>query len=208
MKKVIFSLATAVALTTTVFAGKNVAPVSIPPLPVPEKPQAPVAVPPLGLYIGGGLTFVKSECQCDTNVKFSDGTTSKVNSAKTYGINLKAGYTFSEYLAVEAKYLYTPWGDKDKTLKHYGIYLKPIAPVNDNIDVYGLLGYGKTECETLKQSYKGLAWGLGAEYTFGQKKNGLKEGWGVYAEYTRPLKKSGSKNITTNALSGGVAYHF
>lgn len=208
MKKVIFSLATAVALTSTAFAGKNVAPAPIPPLPVPQKPQAPVAVPPLGLYIGGGLTFVKSECQCDTNVKFSDGTTSKVNSAKTYGINLKAGYTFSEYLAVEAKYLYTPWGDEDKTLKHYGIYIKPIAPVNENIDVYALLGYGKTECETIKQSYKGLAWGLGAEYTFGQKKNGLKEGWGIYAEYTRPLKKSGSTNITTNALSGGVSYHF
>ncbi len=211
MKKIIFSLATAVALSSTAFAGKNVAPVSIPSLPVPQKPQlpqTPAVVPPLGLYIGGGLTFVKSKCQCDKNVKFSDDTTSKVNSAKTYGINLKAGYTFTEYLAVEAQYLYTPWGDKDKTLKHYGIYVKPIAPVNDNMDVYALLGYGKTECETINNSYKGLAWGLGAEYTFGQKKDGLKNGWGVYAEYTRPLKKSGSKNITTNAVSGGVSYHF
>jgi len=213
MKKIIFSLATAVALSSTAFAGKNVAPVSIPPLPVPEKPLAPQApaptvVPPLGLYIGGGLTFVKSDCQCDSNVRFSDGTTSKTNSAKTYGINLKAGYSFTDYLAIEAQYLYTPWGDKDKTLKHYGIYIKPTAPVNENIDVYGLLGYGKTECETLNQSYKGLAWGLGAEYTFGEKKDGLKNGWGVYAEYTRPLKKSGSKNITTNVLNTGVSYHF
>ena len=208
MKKVIFSLTVAAALSTAAFAGKNVAPVSIPPLPVPTKPKAPVVVPPLGLYIGGGLTFVKSECQCDTNVKFSDGSTSKVNSAKTYGINLKAGYSFNEYIAIEAKYLYTPWGDEDKTLKHYGIYLKPTAPVSENLDVYGLLGYGKTECETIKESHKGLAWGLGAEYTLGQKKDGLKEGWGVYAEYSRPIKKSGSKNITTNALSGGVSYHF
>ncbi len=211
MKKIFFSLATVVALSATAFAGKNVAPVTIPPVPVPPKPQisqTPTIIPPLGLYIGGGLTFVKSECQCDTNVHFSDNTTSKVNSAKTYGVNLKAGYTFTEYLAIEAKYLYTPWGDDYKTLKHYGIYIKPIAPVNDNIDVYGLLGYGKSECETLNKSYKGLAWGLGAEYTFGQKKEGLKNGWGVYAEYTRPLKKSGSQNITTNAISGGVSYHF
>ena len=209
MKKTIFSLTVAAALSTAAFAGKNVAPVSIPPLPVPTKPKAPVVVPPLGLYIGGGLTFVKSECQCDPSVKCGDGSScAKANSAKTYGINLKAGYSFNEYIAVEAKYLYTPWGDEDKTLKHYGIYLKPTAPVSENLDVYGLLGYGKTECETVKESYKGLAWGLGAEYTLGQKKDGLKEGWGVYAEYSRPLKKSGSKNITTNAVSGGVSYHF
>ena len=210
MKKIIISLTAVAALSTTAFAGKNVAPVDVPALPIPEKPKAPtpVAVPPLGLYIGGGLTFVKSECQCDTNVKFSDGTTSKVNSAKSYGVNLKAGYSFNEYIAIEAKYLYTPWGDEDKTLKHYGIYLKPTAPVSENLDVYGLLGYGKTECETLKESYKGLAWGLGAEYTLGEKKNGTKEGWGIYAEYSRPLKKTGSKEITTNAISGGVSYHF
>ncbi len=210
MKKIIFSLATVVALSATAFAGKNVAPVTIPPVPVPEKPQlpqTPAVVPPLGLYIGGGLTFVKSECTCKP-LTLSNNASTTTNSAKTYGINLKAGYSFTEYLAIEAKYLYTPWGDKDKTLKHYGVYLKPIAPVNENIDVYGLVGYGKTECETLNQSFKGLAWGLGAEYTFGQKKDGIKNGWGVYAEYTRPLKKSGSKDITTNALSTGVSYHF
>jgi len=207
MKKIIFSLVAATALSSTLFAGKNVAPAPIPPLPVPEKP-APAVLPPLGLYIGGGLTYAKSECQCDTTIRFANGTTSKTNSGKSYGVNLKAGYDFSEYVGVEGRYIYTPWGDKDKTLKHYGIYLKPNAPVTENIDVYALLGYGKTECETLSNSYKGFAWGLGAEYSFGKKTDGIKEGWGVFAEYSRPLKKSGSKNIKTNVITGGVSYHF
>ena len=211
MKKVIFSLVATVALSSVAFAGKNVAPVPVPSIPIPQKPQPPVTpavLPPLGLYVGGGLTYVHSKCKCDSNVHFSDGTNGRTNKADTYGINLKAGYTFNDYLAIEGQYLYTPWGDEDKTLKHYGLYLKPTAPVADNLDVYGLLGYGKTECETTNDSFKGFAWGLGAEYTFGQKVSGAKNGWGVYAEYTRPLKKSGSKNITTNAVSTGVAYHF
>lgn len=209
MKKVIFSLVAVAALSSVAYAGKNVAPAIIPPAPVPQKPIVPpTIVPPLGLYIGGGLTYVKSECQCNTNVTFSDGSTSRVHSGKTYGVNLKGGYSFNEYLAFEAKYMYTPWGDKDKTLKHYGIYVKPTAPVTNNIDAYALLGYGKTECETLNDSYKGMSWGLGAEYALGGKKKGLKNGFSVYAEYLRPLKKSGSKNITVNTVSGGVAYHF
>ncbi len=208
MKKVIFSLVAATALSSTLFAGKNVAPAPVPALPVPEKPAAPAVLPPLGLYIGGGLTYAKGECQCDTAVRFADGTTSKKSTGKTYGVNLRAGFDLNEYIGIEGRYIYTPWKDKDKTLKHYGVYLKPMYNVVDNVDVYGLLGYGKTECETLNDSYKGLAWGLGAEYQFNKKKDGLSNGWGVYAEYSRPLKKSGAKNIKTNVISGGVAYHF
>jgi len=207
MKKVIFSLVAAAALSSTVYAGKNVAPAPIPPLPVPEKP-APAVLPPLGLYIGGGLTYAKSECQCDTDVRFADGTSSRVNEGKTYGINLKAGYDFNEYIGVEGKYMYTPWGDEDKTLKHYGLYVKPNLPVTENFDAYALLGYGKTECETVDDSFKGFAWGLGTEYTFSNKKDGTKEGWGVYAEYVRPVKKSDAKDIKVDTLSAGVTYHF
>ncbi len=208
MKKVIFSLVTVATLSSVAYAGKNIVPAVIPPAPLPQKPITTEVIPPLGLYIGGGLTYVKSECQCNDNVKFSDGTTSRENSGKSYGVNLKGGYSFNEYLAFEAKYIYTPWGDKEKTLKHYGVYLKPTAPITENFDAYALIGYGKTKCETLNDSFKGVSWGLGTEYSLNKKKSGLKDGFSVYAEYLRPLKKSGSKNITTNTISGGVAYHF
>ena len=202
MKKVIFSLVAVAALSSTAFAGKSIAPAPLPPLPVPEKP-APEVLPPLGLYIGGGFTYAKSECKCDEKVA-----NSKTHEGKTYGVNLKAGYDFNEYIGIEGKYLYTPWGDKEKTLKHYGLYVKPNMPLTENIDAYALLGYGKTECETLDNSYKGFAWGIGTEYTISGKKAGAKEGWGVYAEYLRPIKKSGDKSIKADTISAGVAYHF
>ena len=200
MRKITFSIATIAMLTISANAGKNVAPAPSEPIPV---------VLPMGLYIGGGLTYAHSKCQCNTNVVFSDGSTSRVHSGTSYGVNLKAGYfLIDNYLAIEGKYIYTPWGDQDKTLKHYGIYLKPSYPITDKFDTYALLGYGQTECETLNDKFKGFSWGLGAEYTFNKKVSNKKDGFGVYVEYLRPLKKTGSRNITVDMVHLGVSYNF
>jgi len=202
MKKITTTIAAIAIMTISANAGKNFVPATVEPIPVP------VVKIPLGLYLGGGFTYASSECQCDPDVKFSDGSTSKVSSATTYGYNLKAGYTINRFLAVEAKYINTPWGDEDNSIKHYGIYLKPTYSVTDHIDIYALLGYGKTECETLKDSETGFAWGAGAEYTINKKVQGLKDGLGVYVEYLRPLKKTGNKEITIDMVNAGVSYHF
>ncbi len=202
MRKTLSTIAAIAVMTISANAGKNYIPAVVEPIPVP------VVEIPLGLYLGGGFTYANSECQCDDSVKFSNGTTSKKTKGDTYGYNLKAGYTINEFMAVEAKYINTPWGDNDKSLKHYGIYFKPTYSVSENIDIYALLGYGQTECETLKDKQKGFAWGAGAEYTINPKNQGLKEGVGIYIEYLRPLKKTGNKDITVDMVNAGVAYHF
>ena len=202
MKKITLSIATLAIIAISAQAGKNVVPAPVEPIPVP------VALP-LGLYLGGGLTYAHSKCQCDRSLTCSDGRSCAIpHKGNTYGFNLKAGYNYNEYIGIEAKYIYTPWGDKDKTLKHYGIYLKPTYPINENLDIYALLGYGKTECETINDSQKGFAWGAGAEYTFKKKVEGKKDGLGVYVEYLRPLKKTGNKNITIDMVNAGVTYNF
>jgi len=202
MKKLTVTIATFAIMAVSAQAGKNVIPASVDPIPVP-------VYAPLGLYLGGALTYAKSKCQCDTSVICSDGTScSTPHKGTTYGANLKAGYMYNQYIGIEGKYIYTPWGDKDKTLKHYGIYLKPTYPITEHIDIYALLGYGKTECETVKGSQKGFAWGAGAEYTINKKISGKKDGLGVYVEYLRPLKKTGNKNITVDMVSAGVSYSF
>lgn len=208
MKKLMVSFAAAFAvMASSAQAGKNVIPTTSDPIPVP-------VYAPLGLYLGAGLIYSSSECQCDPSLKCSnDGgktlvSCAKVKGGKTYGVSLKAGYNITDYLAIEAKYIYTPWGDKNKTLKHYGLYLKPSYALNNNFDIYALLGYGKTECETIQGSQKGFAWGLGAEYTINKKVSGKKDGFGVYVEYLRPLKKTGNRNITVDMVNAGLSYHF
>ena len=202
MKKLTVTIATLAIMAVSAQAGKNVAPAPVEPIPVP-------VYAPLGLYLGGALTYSHSKCQCDPSVICSNGQScSTPHKGTTYGVNLKAGYMYNQYIGIEGKYIYTPWGDKDKTLKHYGLYLKPTYPVTDHIDVYALLGYGKTECETIKGSQKGFAWGAGAEYTINKKISGKKDGLGVYVEYLRPLKKTGNKNITVDMVSIGASYNF
>lgn len=206
MKKITIAIASLAIMAVSAQAGKNVVPAQVKPIPVP-------VYAPLGLYLGGALTYSHSKCQCDPSLQCSTNGTNTVSCAQvhggtTYGIDLKAGYMFNQYIGIEGKYIYTPWGDKNKTLKHYGLYLKPTYPINDHLDIYALLGYGKTECETLKGSQKSFAWGAGAEYTINKKISGKKDGLGVFVEYLRPLKKTGNKNITVDMVNAGVSYNF
>jgi len=209
MKKVILSIVTVAALSsTTLFAGKNSAPaVEVPaPVPIPAV-TTKSSTPPLGLYVGGGFTYASTECECK-ELKTKNGTINGKSEGSTSGINLKAGYDFNEFIGLEGKYIYTPWGDEDKSLEHYGIYLKPNYAVNENLDLYALVGYGKTKCEYQNLDENGFAWGVGGEYLIGKKENGKKSGWGVYVEYNRPLRKTDDKDIKTDVANAGVSYHF
>ena len=204
MKKILISLTAVAAMGTSfAFAGQNTMKAPAEPVEIPkssdEKPSNLKL--PLGLYLGGGFTYASTECECkDIGVD----TTSE---GKTYGVNLKAGYDYNKFIGIEAKYLHTPWGDDGKALKHYGVYLKPNYSFSKNMDLYGLLGYGETKCESQDLDKKGFAWGVGGEYTLNKKK-GKKNGVGVYVEYLRPLKKNSPQEITTDVANVGVAYHY
>ena len=201
MKKVLFSVISATLLIGTANAGKNVVPAPVEPIPVP------VAAVPLGLTLGLGLAYSHGECQCDPSVICADGRScGKLHKNTSYGINLKADYMYNSYIGAEAKYVYAPYKGYD--MKHYGLYFKPTLPAGDNLDIYALLGYGKTECQTSGDSYKGFAWGVGAEYTLNKKVSGKKDGFGVYVEYLRPLKKTGNKKITVDMVNAGISYSF
>ncbi len=204
MKKILLSTVAAIMAATVAHAGKNVQLPPSEPIPIPTT----IAAIPLGLYLGGGLTYSKADCKCSP-IDLANGVTYQPEfESTTYGFNLKAGYDFNKFIGLEAKYIYTPWGDDDRTLKHYGIYLKPNYALTQNVDIYALLGYGKTECETLKDSQKGFAWGVGASYTFNERVKDKKDGLGVYVEYLRPIKKDGRKDITVDMVNAGLQYNW
>ena len=58
MKKLTVTIATLAIMAVSAQAGKNVIPAPVEPIPVP-------VYAPLGLYLGGALTYSKSKCQCD-----------------------------------------------------------------------------------------------------------------------------------------------
>ncbi len=200
MKQLAKSILVSSLLIVSANAGKDVVPA------VSEPVAVPTPYVPLGLYLGAGLNYTHGKCQC-AGLTCSDGTScGNVHKNDVYGFNLKAGYMFNDYLGVEAKYIYAPWKGFD--IKHYGLYLKPTYPVTDKLDIYALLGYGKTECQISSENYKHFGWGVGAEYIFGKKIENKKKGFGVYVEYLRPLKKTGNKKITIDMVNTGVSYSF
>lgn len=200
-----------------------VEPVVIPtPVVIPKVVVAPVVpvVPvvnnilPLGLYVALGLTAARYNPDCGCPVKG--------NVDKTAGVIGRIGYDFNEFLGVEARGIKTKWSSEGGDLEHYGVFLKPMYPVSNDINVYGLAGYAKTETAggtRRKTDTEALAWGLGFEYDFttdvpkegryGRTFDGYgdqENGWGLFADYERLVQKSGSPDFDTANI--GITYDF
>ena len=116
---------------------------------------------------------------------------------------LQAGYQFNQYVAIEGRYWNSitersqdswsrypdqetqdngEWSDGD--FEAWGIYVKPMYPVTEALDVYALLGYGNVEsddhywynAEGLDED--GFQWGLGASY-------GITESVSLFLDYVQ-----------------------
>ena len=243
MKKLHMILVTSLAMSSLAYAGGDIlpsvyeeevvvpveeyiAPVVIKPEPTPvvvvpnlvtPQPIVPVLkdILPLGLYVGLGLTEANYEPSCGCAV-----TGEKDN---TTGVIGRLGYDFNQYVGVEARGIRTNWKSNGGKFKHYGAFIKPMYPVSNGINVYGLAGVAatKTERSTTRQytDANGFAWGAGLEYDFGRDvaKAGRysrdfdgygdqEGGWGLFADYERLLQKSGSPDF--NTINAGVTYDF
>lgn len=196
---------------------KVIPPVKVVPL-VPVIPPVPPIVlkdiAPLGLYVALGLTAARYDpsCGCATAVGDVD---------KTAGVIGRIGYDFNEYFGLEGRGIRTNWKSSGGKIKHAGLFAKPMYPVSNDINVYGLAGYAKTTTQGSKRRVNAetFAWGAGLEYDFGTDtaKEGKydrdfdgygdqEEGWGLFADYERLVQKSGSPDLDT--LNVGVTYDF
>ena len=215
MKVLISKLLISVALlSASIYAGgKRVTPVEAEVLPIPED------ISPW--YLGLGLVAAKFH-SCGDNCDYED---------VTYGAMLRGGYDFNQYFGVEARGIKTfldegPFGGVP--LQHIGIYTKPQYPLSEQVNIYGLLGYGYTENlgNGGRLNYfdndHGFSAGLGLEYDLSDKDGDLEDkanydrtfdgyadqgiGWTLFADYQRLLIKSGVPDM--DVLSFGLRYDF
>jgi len=230
MKKLNIVL-TAVAVSSFAYAGGDILPpvfeteeIVVPveeyippvviPQPVPVVVQPVENIIPLGLYVALGLTAARYDPSCDC-------TTDKGDVDNTYGLIGRLGYDFNQFVGIEARGIRTNWKSDGGKIKHYGAFLKPMYPVSNDFNVYGLLGYAKTETEGMKRRVDAdaFAWGAGLEYDLAS--DSAKEGryarsfdgygdqeggWGLFADYERLVQKSGSPDLDT--INAGITYDF
>jgi len=168
------------------------------PTPTPVIPDPTPIVPllaasaPLGLY--GGLGFTLGQYKvASSSVK-----------DRTAGVIARLGYDFNDYIGVEARGIRTNWKPHGGKIKHAGIFLKPMYPVTNDIDVYGLAGYAKTTTQGVlpRVDENAFAWGAGMEYDL----SSLFSGLGLFGDYERLVQKSGSADLDT--LNFGLKYNF
>ncbi|MBD3790505.1 MAG: porin family protein [Campylobacterales bacterium] len=186
MKRFTLSLAAVLAMGTFAVAGGDIAPVE----PMVEV-EAPAPASDSGFYIGGAYSRISSSTDAHGAYGDYDGDGSywdETADGDNDGYMLQAGYQFNKYLAVEGRYWGATakmswtwsyedgptdsWSDDCGDISAWGIYVKPMYPVTNELSVYGLLGYGNTsigddvygDAKLVDES--GFQWGLGLSYAY------------------------------------------
>ena len=200
MKKKMLSLVTVLALSGSVFAGGDIAPI-VEPVVIEEDNSA--------FYIGLGLG----------QLSLNDDTTSEEISHTA--VMLQAGYQYNEYIALEGRYTFgfnkdynvgntgNVESDFNDNSSAWGIYLKPMYPIGD-FSIYALLGYGGLLIDSLEQgdAYEsGFQWGLGAQYA-------ITDSIIVFADYVKLYDDTGFDyraqldDVNADSWTLGVSYKF
>ena len=155
----------------------------------------------------GGLGFSTAKSTCKTGCEDI-----------TYGVVGRVGYDFNKYIGVEGRVLKTMWAYEQQKIEHVGLFVKPMFPITEDLNIYGLLGYGKVETgNKIVFDDSGIAWGVGLNYNLGDDEEELENnstnvtvehsnGLGVFIDYERLLQKSDSPDF--DAVSLGVTYGF
>jgi hypothetical protein len=188
------------------------------PTPVPAPAvMAPVPVKdinPSGFYAGLGISAARYAPDCKAGCPGS-------GVDKTAGLMARVGYDFNQYIGLEARGMRTNWKSHGGKIKHAGIYVKPMLPVGDATNIYGLVGVAKTTTQggLQRTDAEALALGLGVEYDLSKDtpkegrygrafdgKGNQEKGLGLFADYERMVVKSGAPDL--DAVSAGVTYDF
>jgi len=216
MNKALLNTGIAAVLLSSLYAGggKNIAPVAAVISPIATEDPSP-------WYIGAGLVLGKWYRKTDS-CEYED---------VTYGLMVRGGYEWNQYIGIEARALGTFWGADPlggEKLQHVGIFAKPSYPLGEDFNIYGLAGYGWTKSTTggngnlPEIDEKGFSWGVGLEYDLSDKDDDFddntnydrlfdgqadqEKGWGLFVDYQRLLVKSGMPDM--DVISVGVTYDF
>ena len=217
MKKFNLSLVAVLAMSTFAIAGGDIAPVE----PVVETPYVEESTG--SLYLGLGYSLFNSDSDF---AHISNNTLTLGHDDDYSAIMMQAGYKFNDYVALEGRYWVGltdgSWSGIaadtfESDVSAWGVYVKPMYPITDALDIYALLGYASVDVghnNTLPDmDFDGFSWGIGAAYSF-------TENFAIFADYTDfqddDFIVTNNSNININgtfehafdSINFGVTYQF
>jgi len=219
-KNILSSVVALVAMSTLSQAGGVFVP---PPVEVLTPEPVVLTKSPSPVYIGLGAIWGRYNGECGAaseNCKYEDA---------TYGAVARLGVDINQYFGLEARVLGS-FLEADENggeeLRHAGLFVKPMVPMGEDVNVYGLIGYGWTQ--TVAGQYltqiddEGLSIGVGFEVDFSSKEEDKEEdvdyrgafdgqgdqekGFGLFVDYQRLLVKKDVPEM--DVVSAGVTYDF
>jgi len=181
---------------------------------VVEEPKELKNIYANGFYAGLGITATRYSTSCSSRCANS-------GTDKTIGILGRVGYDFNQYIGLEARGIKTSLKNDGGTVKHAGIFIKPMLPIGDKSNIYGLIGVAKTTTQGRLQRTDAETLALGAGVEFDLSKDSPKDGRynrefdgqgdqekgiGLFVDYEKMVVKSGAPAL--DALSAGLTYDF
>lgn len=226
MKKILSLSIALMTASSFVVAGGSIAPIEEP----IEVEIVETVDTDAGFYLG--LAYGALSHERDRNT-INDNISSDIIDETYSEIMLQVGYKFNPYIAIEGRYWYGLDDSLDVgTAEHFGtivdvstdvwsIYLKPMYPVTDALDVYALLGYASTEYDvttehggikgSLAMSFDGFTWGLGVSYAFAENVSIFVDYTSMYddtTDYVTPDGRTLNFDDTIDIVSIGLTYNF
>ncbi len=200
--------------------------------PVPVPIGSPKHISPSGFYAGLGITGSRyqSSCGCPTDSSSSSSANLGVESSKktqrsgkenNAALLARVGYDFNRYVGLEFRGMKTIGSTSNADISHVGLFLKPMVPITDGLNAYGLVGAAKTKVSGSYQNVNAESLALGAGVEFDLSKDTPKEGRysrkfdgqgdqergvGLFVDYERLVVKKNAPDLDT--LSAGVTYDF
>jgi OOP family OmpA-OmpF porin len=167
-----------------------------------------------GFYAGLGIVATRYKTSCSTRCANS-------GTDKTIGVLGRVGYDFNKYIGLEARGIRTSLKNDGGTVKHAGVFIKPMLPLGDKSNIYGLIGLAKTTTQGRLQRTDAETLALGAGIEVDLSKDSPKDGrynrefdgqgdqergLGLFVDYEKMVVKSGAPAL--DALSAGLTYDF
>jgi opacity protein-like surface antigen len=200
MKRIVLSVWTAAAMSSLGFAGGDFAPVE----PVIETPVV-VEESTGSFYVGLGFEALSTG---PNSIDFFNNNSND----RTGNLLGLVGYQFNPYIALEGRYATYIFDEDSINSDTWGVYLKPQYPVNEDLKLYVLLGFGGMTVDgvdgaNIDVDDSGFQWGLGASHV-------VAEDIAVFLDYTSIANDMGgtwlgtAADVSSDALTLGVTYSF
>ncbi|NOR56580.1 MAG: porin [Sulfurovum sp.] len=196
MKK---ALLLSVVASTMMMAGGDIAPV-----------EEPMIIEDNGFYLGLGYGFMNAEVEGGLEFGPMGPVGIPGYDEDFSSVMVQAGYKFNSYFAVEGRYWFglddasvLGFADVIDAPDAWGIYAKPIFPVTEDFDIYGLAGYADVDLNGFSdRNTDGFSWGLGASYD-------ITESFSVFADYVALVDDTiAFRDVNVETINVGVSYLF